>query len=193
MVTPGRPLSTARLSLEPITDDDVAALVRHWGDEQVRRYLWDDQPVTLDMVNAVVTTSNHDFQTSGYGIWAIRSNTPDVAPGALIGMSGLRKLQGCDWTEMLFSLRPRYWHRGFATEAAHAVLRYGLESLGLSRVVAGFDRGNSRSVAVLKRLGMSHYTDEDPADKGRVFWSTTHQQFLAESQAQQVEPSAARN
>ena len=97
-------LLTTRLSLRPLEDEDVAALVRHWGDEQVRRYLWDDTPVTYDMVNHIVTTSNRDFKRARYGIWAVRMRGDD----ALIGMCGLREIRGAERTEILYSLRPRF-------------------------------------------------------------------------------------
>ncbi len=143
-------LTTPRLELRPLDDTDVASLVRHWGDAQVRRYLWDDKPVTVDMVNAIVTTSDRDFKRAGFGIWAVRLKGEQ----SLIGMCGLRQVRNSEAVEILYSLRPRYWHNGFATEAAHAILRYGFERIGLEDIVASYDFANVASAGVLKRLGM---------------------------------------
>ena len=47
--------------------------------------------------------------------------------------------------------------RGYATEAARAVTGYALGPLGLAEVLAEIDQGNSASVAVVKRLGMTPF------------------------------------
>jgi ribosomal-protein-alanine N-acetyltransferase len=182
-------LTTRRLHLAPITDDDVASLVRHWGDEQVRRYLWNEQPVTLDMVNAVVTTSNQDFRTLGFGLWSIRAKS-DLE--TLVGVCGLRKVQGTGWVEILFSLRPRYWGLGYATEAAQAVLRYGLMAVGLERIVASSDLDNLPSGGVLRRVGMSFYADLDAPGGRRHYWSTTREQFSTSSEPPSSSPPPGR-
>jgi RimJ/RimL family protein N-acetyltransferase len=156
-----------------LVDEDVAALVRHWGDAQVRRYLWDDKPVTDDMVSNIVTTSNEDFKRSGYGIWAVRFAGDD----ALLGMCGLRQVEGRAWVEVLYSLRPRYWRRGLATEAARAVLSYGLEELELDRIVAAYDPQNVASASVLSRLGMSPFENGEGVVDGLEYRQVTRERF----------------
>lgn len=170
---PAFTLETERLELTPLDDNDVAGLVRHWGDAEVRRYLWDDKPVTDDMVSDVVTTSNRDFGQRSYGIWAVRF----VHHRELLGMCGLREVRGGGAIEILYSLRPRYWRQGLATEAARAVLNYAFEELGIAEVVAYFDDGNVASAGVLRRLGM----DELPLDGRNArlagHWFTTRERF----------------
>ncbi len=144
-------LETQRLWLAPVTDADVAALVRHWGHASVGRYLWADTAVTYDMVSSVVTTSDLDFRRHGYGIWAIRLRRAS----ALLGVCGLRRMQGSDCIEILFSLRPRYWGCGYATEAATRVIDYGFRCLSIERLVASAGFGSAASLRVLRRLGMS--------------------------------------
>ena len=51
------------------------------------------------------------------------------------------------------------WGHGFATEAAEASLEYGFVALGLEEIVSFTATGNTRSRAVMERLGMRH----DPA------------------------------
>jgi RimJ/RimL family protein N-acetyltransferase len=59
--------------------------------------------------------------------------------------------------EVLYSLAPGAWGKGFATEAARAVVEYALDSLGLPEVLAEIDEGNVASVAIAKRLGMTPF------------------------------------
>ena len=52
-------------------------------------------------------------------------------------------------------LAKAYWGRGLATEAARAVLRFGFESVGLTRIVAIAQPANRPSVHIMEKLGMS--------------------------------------
>lgn len=167
-------LETPRLTLRPLDDADVAALVRHWGDDEVRRYLWDDKPVTYDVVSDVVTTSNRDFARAGYGIWAVRLR----GENALIGMCGLRQVRGTDRIELLYSLRPRYWKQGYASEAASAVLRHGFDVLGIERIIASFDDDNVASAGVLRRLGMAPFPEGAPSPKPFRYWCASRERHL---------------
>ena len=49
-----------------------------------------------------------------------------------------------------------YWGRGYATEAAREVLRYGFEDLRLHRVYAAHFGNNPASGTVLTKIGMSY-------------------------------------
>ena len=52
---------------------------------------------------------------------------------------------------------PGAWGKGYATEAARAVVEAALGPLGLPEVLAEVDAGNAASVAVIKRLGMEAF------------------------------------
>ena len=54
-------------------------------------------------------------------------------------------------------MAPGSWGRGYATEAARAVLEYALGPLGLPEVLAEVDEGNAASIAVIERLGMTPF------------------------------------
>lgn len=53
-----------------------------------------------------------------------------------------------------YELDPRFWGRGYATEAAHAILRFGFEELNLHRIWARCLAENTASARVLEKLGM---------------------------------------
>jgi RimJ/RimL family protein N-acetyltransferase len=144
----GHPES-ARLRFRRATADDVAALHAHWNAPLVRRYLWDDQEVALETVRAVVAASAADFARAGFGLWVLSD-----AQGALVGMCGLRPVEGTAEVEILYSLEPARWGSGLATEAAAAVLTYAFDVLSLPRVLGGIDEPNVASRRVLERLGM---------------------------------------
>jgi RimJ/RimL family protein N-acetyltransferase len=159
-------LSTERLVLRPVTADDHAALLAHWTQPDVRRFLFDGAALSAAEVAQTIEESIGDFAARGFGIWLIELGSPaglvSTATGlvgtaaGLVGTAGLRPLEEYG-LEIFYSLAPGAWGHGYATEAARAVVEYGLGPLALPEVLAEVDEGNAASVAVVKRLGMTPY------------------------------------
>jgi ribosomal-protein-alanine N-acetyltransferase len=159
-------LSTERLVLRPVTAGDHAALLAHWTQPDVRRFLFDGAALSAAEVAETIEESIGDFAARGFGIWLIElrsaASLVSTATGlvgtatGLVGTAGLRPL-GDSGLEIFYSLAPGAWGHGYATEAARAVVEYGLGPLGLPEVLAEVDEGNAASVAVVKRLGMTPY------------------------------------
>ena len=145
-------LSTERLVLRPVMADDHAAVLAHWTQPDVRRFLFDGAALSGAEVAETIEESMGDFAARGFGVWLIELGS---ATG-LIGTAGLRPL-GSSGLEIFYSLAPGAWGHGYATEAARAVVEYGLGPLGLPEVLAEVDEGNAASVAVVRRLGMTPY------------------------------------
>jgi RimJ/RimL family protein N-acetyltransferase len=145
-------LSTERLVLRPVTTDDHAAVLAHWTQPDVRRFLFDGAALSGVEVAETIEESIGDFAARGFGVWLIELGSA----AGLIGTAGLRPL-GSSGLEIFYSLAPGAWGHGYATEAARAVVEYGLGPLGLPEVLAEVDEGNAASVAVVKRLGMTPY------------------------------------
>jgi [ribosomal protein S5]-alanine N-acetyltransferase len=55
---------------------------------------------------------------------------------------------------LFWALFPEHWGRGYATEAAAAMVSYAFSQLRLRRIVATTDHDNARSINVMRRLGM---------------------------------------
>ena len=145
-------LSTERLVLRPVTTDDHAAVLAHWTQPDVRRFLFDGAALSGVEAAETIDESIGDFAARGFGVWLIELGSA----AGLIGTAGLRPL-GSSGLEIFYSLAPGAWGHGYATEAARAVVEYGLGPLGLPEVLAEVDEGNAASVAVVKRLGMTPY------------------------------------
>jgi RimJ/RimL family protein N-acetyltransferase len=169
----GHLLSTERLVLRPVTAGDHAALLAHWTQPDVRRFLFDGAAPSAAEVAETIEESIGDFAASGFGVWLIELGSaarpdstaarldstaahPDNTAVGLVGTAGLRPLGGSG-LEIFYSLAPGAWGHGYATEAARAVVEYGLGPLGLPEILAEVDEGNAASVAVVKRLGMTPY------------------------------------
>ena len=147
-------LRTQRLVLRPVTPDDQPALLAHWSAPDVRRFLFDGAVLPAAELTEAIEDSARDFARAGYGLWlAYENGRSDLG---LVGTAGLRPLEDLG-LEIFYSLAPGSWGRGYATEAARVVLDHALGSLGLPKVLAEIDEGNTASVAVIERLGMTRF------------------------------------
>ena len=64
-------LSTERLVLRPVTADDHAALLAHWTQPDVRRFLFDGAALSAAEVAETIEESIGHFAARGFGIWLI--------------------------------------------------------------------------------------------------------------------------
>jgi RimJ/RimL family protein N-acetyltransferase len=149
-------LATQRLALAPVAARDHAVLLAHWTEPQVRRFLFDGMILSAADVARAIEDSARSFEEAGYGLWLIRERDG----GGLAGTAGLRPLEDLG-LEVIYSLAPCVWGKGYATEAARAVVDYALGSMGLPEVLAEIDTGNRASAAVAERLGMVPFAEVD--------------------------------
>jgi RimJ/RimL family protein N-acetyltransferase len=76
--------------------------------------------------------------------------------GRLCGGIGLHPETQHNRAELGYWLGVPYWGRGYATEAATAVVRYGFEQLKLNRIFATCFMHNPASGHVLRKIGMKY-------------------------------------
>jgi [ribosomal protein S5]-alanine N-acetyltransferase len=145
-------LHTERLILRPVTAGDHDILLAHWAAPDVRRFLFDGATLSTTEITAAIQNSTRDFSRAGYGLWLVHERDGTD----LVGTAGLRPLEDLG-LEIFYSLVPGSWGKGYATEAARAVLDHALGPLGLPEVLAEVDEGNTASIAVIERLGMTSF------------------------------------
>ncbi|RDS85739.1 GNAT family N-acetyltransferase [Dyella psychrodurans] len=145
-------LATARLRLDALREDDADALFRYRSDPSVALYQgWcpETREDVLDFIRAQCHASlDHP---DGWFQRAIRLS----GDGTLIGDMGVyvpRDREGS--YEFGITLAPLHQRKGFAREAASAVLGFLFEIRGARRVQASIDPRNLASAALLRSLGM---------------------------------------
>jgi RimJ/RimL family protein N-acetyltransferase len=149
----GELLHTGRLRLRAWTTSprDVARLADIYGRDEVTRWIGgapEVSPAELPERWALVHAQDERF-----GCWAIELTEGERA-GTVAGTVLFKPLpNGVGEVEVGWHLHPDSWGRGYATEAARAVITRGFE-LGLPEVYAVVRPGNEPSLAVCRRLGM---------------------------------------
>jgi ribosomal-protein-alanine N-acetyltransferase len=154
-------LETARLWLRPFAPVDVDALHRLWIDPEVRRYLWDDIVIARERAAGEVEDSIASFDDNGFGMWVVMlSGATEVAGFAGFRLFGKPKTS----KELMYGMAPQYWGRGYATELARELLRFGFEQLGEERIWARTDPPNTASKRVMEKVGMTYVGRERDGD-----------------------------
>ena len=145
-------LTTARLTLRAMRSQDADDMFEYARLPEVTKYLlWSEHEsvgYTRDYLKYVESRySVGDF----YDFALVESSS-----GKMIGTCGFTCLDPVNNVgEIGYVLNPAYFGKGYATEAAREIIRFGKDSLGLHRVEARFMKGNDASVRVMLRLGMS--------------------------------------
>ena len=143
-------LQTERLVLRHFSDTDVDSLHALWTGPDVRKFLWDGEKIPREKTAEIITESRKLLDKEGTGLWAVEN----AADGKLIGFSGYWYFFEPPQLQILYGLHPDHWGTGLATELTRRFIRYGFETLNLSRVVGSTDKPNISSQRVMEKAGM---------------------------------------
>ena len=144
-------LQTERLLLREMTEADAGQLVRLGQNPNVTRYLPDTPPAGVEEAVRQLQTVIFPQYAHRIGRWAvIRRDT-----GAFIGWCGVKYYADVNEYDLGYRYFEEHWSRGYATEAAQAVLRYGIEQLRGARIVGKAMVDNAGSRRVLEKIGLS--------------------------------------
>ncbi|WP_322787772.1 GNAT family N-acetyltransferase [Hamadaea tsunoensis] len=150
-------IETERLVLRDWLPTDHEPWAAMNADPAVREFL--GPPITREQADASIAYFQEALDRNGYGFWAVEVR----GTGEFIGFTGLDDVDDFmpfTGVEIGWRLARSAWGRGYATEAARAVLAYGFETLRLPEIFAITTTTNVRSQAVMRRLGMT----TDPAE-----------------------------
>jgi RimJ/RimL family protein N-acetyltransferase len=163
-------VETPRLRLRELTVDDAEFVFRLVNEPSFLSNIGDKGVRNLDDARQFILEGPWTCQEKrGYGQFLVELKEGGVP----IGICGLIYREFLDLTDVGFALLPEYWKRGFAYEAADAVLKYGHSTLGINTIVGLTSEENLASIKVLEKLGMKFervvkMSDDDP---GTVVYS----------------------
>jgi RimJ/RimL family protein N-acetyltransferase len=98
-----------------------------------------------------------------WGVW-------ERETGELVGDCSLHYDTTFAAWELSYGFRHDRWGRGYASEAARAVVRYGFQTMRVARIVADVDPANPASSRVLEKCGFVRMGE---LDDGRLFYMIT--------------------
>ena len=147
-------LTTARLRLEPITENHYERMRTLNTDPEVMTYLNAGQPETEEDTRAGVARVTGRWAEWGYSWWALIR----LDDGEMVGMACLQHLDGDKSKphEIGWRLARTGWGQGYASEAAAAIVAHAFNVVGAPEVVAVAHPDNAASIKVMTRLGMQY-------------------------------------
>ncbi|WP_180087263.1 GNAT family N-acetyltransferase [Acinetobacter sp. YH12226] len=159
-------IQTPRLLLRQWQDSDTAPFIQMCADNEVMRYF--PKKLNATEATAFLERIRTDIEKRGWEFFAVELK----ATGEFIGFIGLNvhpsELEIADAPEIGWRLLPQYWHQGYATEGAKAVLKYAFRTLRLEKVISFTACINTPSERVMQNIGLEKVGEFDhplvPAD-----------------------------
>ena len=164
-VAPARRIlfETDRLILRRYECADLDRLDRLNSDPDVMRFIGDGSLRTRDQTQAGIVRAQWVYEMfPGLGLW-IAEQKP---ARKFIGVFALIYIPDTVEVEVGYRLHRSCWGQGLATEGARALVRYGIHTVGLNRIVGLTHAGNDASKRVLMKAGLTargigHYYGKD--------------------------------
>lgn len=138
-------------------------LLRRWRDDDRPTFAaMNRDPIVMEHFQGLTAPEDSDafvdrieshWDDDGWGLWAVE--VPGVTP--FVGFTGLwpaTHVLGWPSVEVGWRLARAHWGNGYATEAAHAALRFAFEDVGLDEIVSFTVPQNERSRRVMERIGL---------------------------------------
>ena len=144
-------LETKRLYLEELKETDRQDLCEILQDKETMKayeHAFSDEEVDQWLANQY-----RRYREDGFGLWAVRRKSDDV----MIGQCGLtwQMIDGERLLEIGYLFKRKYWHQGYALEAAQGCKNYAFQVLGSNYVCSIIRDTNFASRQVALKNGMS--------------------------------------
>lgn len=160
-------IETDRLELRLLKDEDIPTLHSIFSDAETMEYY--PAPFSYEKTQNWVKRNQKRYEENGYGLWAVclKEN------GKVIGDCGLVKQQvdGDTEVEIGYHINKKYWSKGLASEAAKACKEYGLNTLGLNKLISIIDPINIPSKRVAEKIGFSKEKEVFIFSKNHIIYS----------------------
>ena len=140
---------TQRLIITKMDMHDADLLFELTGNQQVMRYFPKvlNYSETCEMIDIIL----NQYKKYGHSLWKLLLKDGNE----FIGIAGLlhQEIDGNVETEISYRIKPVYWNRGFATEAAQACKDYAEKVLNKKELISLIHPGNIASKRVAEKLG----------------------------------------
>lgn len=144
-------LETDRLTIRKLNVEDALFVFRLVNEPAFLRFIGDRGVRTLDDARKYILDGPTDsYNRFGFGLYLVELKEN----GTPIGMCGLLKRESLEDVDIGYAYLPEFWGKGYASEAAAAMMAFGKSAFGLERIVAVVSKENYDSIKVLEKIGL---------------------------------------
>lgn len=157
-----RLIETKRLNIRCLHVGDAEFIVELLNEPDWIKYIGDRGVRTVDDAqNYIINGPMQMYREHGIGLLLVELKRN----GLPIGVCGLIQRDFLKDVDLGFGFLSKYYGSGYAYEAAHATMKYGVEELGFRRIAGFTSLNNEKSIRLLRKLGMK--------DEGNIRYSTS--------------------
>ena len=144
-------LETERLQLRRLTLDDAELMLAIWNDPAFIHHVGDRGIRTVAEAEAELESGAFKLYADyGYGPYRMALKSHDTP----IGICGIFRRDGLEQPDIGYGVLPEYCGKGYAYEAARAVVEHAKADLGLDSLIAIISPDNEASVGLIRKLGL---------------------------------------
>lgn len=149
-------LETSRLIIRELIPNDAAGILKLDSDPDVHRYLGMKLIDNLEEANANIEFIRKQYQKNGVGRWAVITKESNT----FVGWAGLKLIDEpvnnrIGYYDLGYRLIKEYWGKGYAKEAAIAVVEYGFKRLALKEIYGMAHVENQASIKIMEGIGFN--------------------------------------
>lgn len=152
MYFPLKILETDRLILRLQTTDDAAFILELLNDPSWLQFIGNRNVKIIEDARSYILKSIRMYEQFGFGLFLVEKKDDHIP----LGICGLVKRDSLEDVDIGFAFLPQYWGKGYAYEAASAVMAHGRDTLGLNRIVAITTQDNHASIKLLEKVGLQY-------------------------------------
>lgn len=165
-------IKTKRLLIREFEFKDWQDVYEYTSDTNVMKYIPEEVFTEEDAKEFVGKNIGHNAE---------KFPVVKIDEDILIGHIVFCKYFGEHTYEIGWVFNPKYYNKGYASEAAQAILAYGFEKMNLHRIIATCQPENIPSYRVMEKIGMRREgLFKKCIPKGKVWWDEYYYAILEE-------------
>jgi ribosomal-protein-alanine N-acetyltransferase len=144
-------LETERLALSWVQTADAPFILKLLNEPSFIQNIRDEGIQTLEEAKAHIKVKHTDsYQKNGFGMYLVTLKSS----GEHLGLCGIVKRDALDYPDIGYAFLAEHSGKGYASESATAVLKYGTHILGIKRIVGITSLDNKASIKILEKAGL---------------------------------------
>jgi ribosomal-protein-alanine N-acetyltransferase len=148
---------TKQFIMRKLTKADIEEFYEIVKKNEVGKWLGLGKGMSFEEAEQYVNKIIKHWTQHSFGVWGVINKSTEE----IMGHCGLRYIDDTEDIEIIYLLDPKFWGKGYATEAGNTAIQYAFNSLKVNKLTARVRTNNSKSKKVIDKLGFKFICDRD--------------------------------